>query len=183
MSRLFLFLAVFVFTLIFLFFPIFLHTNAHYDLNKRKFGFSIHLYKWIKLLGGYIATYQGGLAVHLSQKKAILVPYAQLNNERKRFSFMRTFRLKSFVLTTETGAEYLLPIAVAHATLRTYFFIKGGKKENIENNLWLTDGDILRVSLHCVLFFNIYILLCSLFKFLKEKIKILWQKKMKKLTT
>ena len=183
MGRLFLFVAVFAFTLIFLFFPIFLHTNAHYDLNKRKFGFSIYFYKLIKLVGGYIATYQGGFAIHLSQTKAVVVPYAQLNNERKRFSFMRTFRLKSFVLTTETGAEYLLPIAVAHSALRTYFFIRGGKKENVENNLLLTDGDILRVSLQCVLFFNIYILLCALLKFFKEKIKILWRKKMKKLTT
>ena len=167
---------------ILLFFPIYLELDAHYDMNKRKFAFAVFGYKWLKLLGGYIATYPGGLAIHLSQKKAILIPYSQLNSERKRFSIVRTFRLRAFIFTTETGADYLLPVAATQMAVRTYFFIKGGKKEKIKNNLWLTDGDILRVSLNCELGFNLFILLKNLFKFLKEKIKILWQKNHKNST-
>ncbi len=167
---------------ILLFFPFYLETSVHYDVNKRKFAFSLELYKIFKILGGYIATYTGGLAVHLSKKKAILVPYSDIQKEGERFSFVKTFRLKSFILTTETGAEYLLPVSLGHALLRTYFFIKGGKKENIENNLWLIEGDVLRISLHCILFFNIFILICNLFKFLKEKLLLLWQRKTKKST-
>ncbi len=175
-------LFVIIGVMILLFFPFYLESNVHYDVNRRKFAFSFELYKVIKIVGGYVATYPGGIAVHLSKKKAVLVPYADIQKEGKRFSFMRTFRLKSFNLTTETGVEYFLPIATAHAFLRTYFFIKGGKKEDIQNNLWLIDGDVLRISLHSILFFNIFILLCSLFKFLKEQIKIIWQKKIKKST-
>lgn len=152
-----------------LFFPIYLETDAHYDMNRKKFAFSIYGFKWIKLIGGYATTYKGGFALHISPKKAILIPYSQVNTERKKFSFIKTFHLKSFILTTETGADYLIPISLTQVALRTYFFIKGGKKEKIENNLWLTDGDVLRVSLNCVLFFNVFILLCNLFKFLKEK--------------
>jgi hypothetical protein len=127
------------------------------------------LYGKIKILGGYADTYKGGIALHTSQKKAILLPYKDMDNERKRFSFVKTFKPVAFTLTTETGAEYLFPVAVLHAVLRIYFFITGGEKERIENNLWLTDGDVLRVSLHSVLFFNVYILLCNVFRFLKEK--------------
>ena len=161
--------------------PIFLRTSIYYDVNKRKFSFSIELYRIFRILGGYVATYKGGLAIHVSDKKAIVIPYSELDKERKRFSFTRTFHLKSFILTTETGAEYLVPMAMTHMILRTYFFIKGGKKEKIKNNLWLLDGDVLRISLKCVFFFNGLMLLKSFFKFIKEKI-ILWQKKTKNST-
>ncbi len=164
-----------------LFLPIPLKTNVHYDMNRRKFCFSVYLFYFIRIFGGYIATYKGGLALHISNKKAILLPYAQINNERKRFSFVKTFRLKSLTITTETGAEYLLPIALAHTGIRTYFFAKGGKKEKIEQNLWLTDGDVLRVSLTFVVHFTLFMLLREFVKFLKEKWKI-WQEKTKKST-
>ena len=166
---------------IFLFLPVFLRTSVYYDVNKRKFSFSIELYRLFRLLGGYVATYKGGLAIHVSDKKAIVIPYSELDKERKRFSFTRAFRLKSFILTTETGAEYLVPMTIAHTALRTYFFIKDGKKEKIKNNLWLLDGDVLRLSLKCVFFFNGFMLLKNFFKFIKEKI-ILWQKKIKSST-
>ncbi|MBQ8685118.1 MAG: hypothetical protein IJ514_02980 [Clostridia bacterium] len=165
-----------------LFFPIVIESDTHLDLNRKKCGFAVFAFKRIKLIGGYIATYDGGLALHVSKKNAILIPYSQMDSERKRFSFIRTFRLISFRLTTETGAEYLLPVGLIHTALRACFFAIGGDKDKIENNLWLTDGDTLRVSLNFVIFFNLYILLKNFLKFLKEKIKILWRKKMKKST-
>lgn len=181
MDRLLLYLLLSVLILGFLlFFPITLVTDAHYDMNRKKFGFAIYIYNSIKVIGGYVATYNGGLAVHITPKKAILLPYSKLNSQRKRFSFMKTFRLITLRITTETGAEYLLPVTTAHTFLRAYFLSKGRARENIENNLWLTDGDILRISLHSVVFFNGYILIVSFVKFLKEKMSILWQKKKKR---
>ena len=162
-----------------LFFPIYLQTNAHYDMNRKKFCFSVNAYKKIKLIGGYATTYPGGVALHVSKKKAFLLPYAQINDKRKRFSFIKTFRLKSFVLTTESGAEYLFLTALTQAVLRVFFFVKGGKKEGVENNFWLTDGDVLRVSLESLVYFNLFILLCAFIKFCKEKLRELWHKKMK----
>ena len=164
-----------------LFFPIYLQTDGHYDMNRRKFAFGLYLYGRLRLLGGYVGVYRGGIALHVSEKKAFLVPYNKMNNERKRFSFMRTFRLVSCVLTTETGAEYLLPASYAHMFLRTYFFAIGGEKEHIENNIWLTDGDVLRVSASVTLRFTLFLILKNLIKFLKEKIKI-WRKKKEKST-
>jgi len=163
-----------------LFVPIYLETDAHYDMNRRKFAFSVYGFKWIKLFGGYVATYPGGLAVHLSEKKAVVIPYSQLKEEQKRFSYMRTLRLRSLRITTETGAEYLLPIAISHVVLRIFFFVIGGKKERIRNNLWLTDGDVLRVSVNIVAWFTLFDVLCGVFKVLKEKLKIVWMKKIKK---
>lgn len=168
--------------LVLLFLPISFKIAAHYDMNRKKFCFSVYLFSFLKIIGGYIATYKGGFAIHVSEKKAFLLPYSQINSERKRFSFMNTFRLVSALLTTETGAEYLLPSALAHTALRTIFFAKGGEKENIQNNLWLTDGDVLRVSFAVGMKFTLFILLKNLLRFIKEKMKSLWQKKMKKST-
>jgi len=175
----FFFLITMLIVVVILFFPIYIETDAHYDMNRRKFGFAVYAYKVIPLIGGYVSTYPGGLALHLSKKKAILIPYKRLNSERKRFSIVKTFRLKSFNLTTESGAEYLFLTASAHAFLRTYFFIKGGEKEYIENNLWLTDGDVLRISLNSLVYLNLYILLKNFIKFCKEKIQIYVGKKSK----
>ncbi len=182
MGRLFFYALPIVAILALLFFPIYVETDAYYDMNRRKFAFAVYAYKILPVIGGYVATYRGGLAIHVSKKKAILLPYAKMNSERKRFSFVKTFKLKSFRLTTESGAEYIPLTAVAHSLLRTYFFIKGGEKEGIENNLWLTDGDVLRISLNCIVYFNLFILLKNFIKFCKEKIGILWQKRMKKST-
>lgn len=183
MGRLFIYVTLALIAVILLLFcPIVIETNVHYDMNRKKFGFCVFLYGFIKLLGGYAATYRGGIALHVSPQKAILIPYSQMDSERKRFSFVRTFRLISLILTTETGAEYLLPVSIAHTFLRAYFFIIGGDKEKIENNLWLTDGDVLRISLNCVIYFNLFILVKNLIMFLKEKIKILWNRKIKKST-
>ena len=183
MSRLIFLTALILLIIAFLlFFPIVLESDLHFDLNKKKCGFSLFLFKKIKIIGGYAQTYQGGIALHVTRKKAILIPYRQMNSQRKKFSFIKTFRLLDFTLTTESGAEYLFLIAGLHAVFRIVFFAIGREKENVENNLWLTDGDTLRVSLNVVFFFNLFILLRNFIKFLKEKMKILWQKKMKKST-
>ena len=183
MGRLFFILFIIALSiLILLFFPIYLDTNLHYDMNGKKLAFSVRAYKLIKLVGGYIATYRGGLAAHLSSKKAVLIPYTDFDNERKRFSVFRTFRLKSLEITTETGADYLISVAAAQAAFRILFFAMGGKKEKIENNLWLSDGDMLRVSVYFVIRFNLFIILRNLIKAIKEKIKVLCQTKMKSST-
>ncbi|MFR1983977.1 MAG: GerW family sporulation protein [Christensenellaceae bacterium] len=147
-------------------------------MNRKKFGFALYAYKVLKLIGGYVTTYPGGIALHISPKKAILKPYSGMDSERKKFSFTRTFRIVSFSLTTETGAEYLIPVSLAHTALRTVFFAAGGQRGKVENNLWLTDGDELRVSMNLVVF-NLFILLCALLKFLKEKIKFMAEKNKK----
>ena len=166
-------------TILVLFLPIFIRTVAHYDMNRKKFCFSIYLFSFIKILGGYIATYDGGLAVHLSPKKAYLLPYNQMDKEGKKFSFARTFYWKKASLTTETGAEYLLLNMLLHAVLRLLFFAKKGKLENINNNVWIMDGDVFRASISLTVWFTIFLLLKNLCIFIKEKLQILWRKKVK----
>ena len=160
--------------------PIYLGLDFHYDMNRRKFAFSVVLFRIIPIFGGYISTYKGGFAVHLSEKRAKILSYSKLNSERKRFSFLRSFRLVAFDLTTETGAEYLALGVLLHAFSRVYFFAKGGKRSGIENSAWLSDGDVLRISCRIVVRFTIYMLACDFIKFLKEKLLVSCRRKIEK---
>ena len=152
-----------------LFFPIYLKVDGHYDMNGRKMAFSVAIYRFIRILGGYIATYAGGLAMHIAPQKAILIPYADMEKERKRFSIMRTFRLRKLQITTEIGPEYLLPSAATQAVFRCIFFLLGGERERIENNLWLIDGDVLRITMNFSVRFNVFVLLRRLVSTIKEQ--------------
>ena len=120
--------------------------------------------------------------MHISPQKAILIPYKDINNERKRFSIMQAFRLNKLNITMETGPEYLLPSASIQSFFRVIFFVLGGKKEKIENNVWLTDGDVLRITMNVSVRFNLFILLRKLISMIKEKTKQLCQKKIKNST-
>lgn len=163
-----------------LFMPIFLETNVYYDVLGRKFAFAVYGYKIIKLSGGYIATYNGGIAVHSSEKRAVLIPYRQLNSERKRFSFLKSFRLKSFMLTTETGAEYLQAMLATQAVIRYFLFFRNGNRRSVRNTILLTDGENLKITLRCTLFSNLFMLLRNFILFLREKLQIICRKRIKK---
>lgn len=182
MGKLFFFVLILLLLCVILFFPIYIETNAHYDMNRRKLTLGVYLYKFLRIFGGYLATYSGGIAFHVSKKKAMLIPYSQVNAERKRFSIFRTFRLKSIRLTVETGAEYLLPIAMMHELLQTYSSLKSERSFSCRNVLWLNNGDLLRISLQFTVYFNLYIILRFIYKVLKEKIIRSCRKKIKNST-
>ncbi|MBQ7323500.1 MAG: hypothetical protein IJW96_02940 [Clostridia bacterium] len=168
--------------LILLFFPIYLATNVYYDMNGRKCAFSIRAYDFIPIIGGYIATYKGGLALHVSEKKAILLPYKSMNKEREKFSVVQSFSLKTLIVTIETGADYLIASMWAQIFLRSFFLLKGGKKEKLSNHLWLVEGDVLRISMRCVLRFNGYILIKEFIHQIRKE-GVLCQTKIKESTT
>ncbi len=163
-----------------LFFPFFLNLNAHYDMNRKKLCFSICIYAKIKLIGGYINAYPQGVALHVSPKKAILIRYTDLDAERKKFSFMKTLDIRAVELTTETCPEYLMGVGVFNILCQALGLISGCKRENIKTNIWLVKSDTLSISVRITWLFNGYMLLTELIRVLKEKIQILWKKKIKK---
>lgn len=177
MSRFFLWFGISLLLFILIFFPIVTEIDAHFDIREKKVGFSIFFYRLFKIFGGYINTYPGGIAMHLSRKKAILFPYRNMKEDGKRFSFFKSVKPIYTRITTETGVEYLLPITAITLFLQA---ISLTKKPKIENNLWLTDGDVLKISARVAFYFSLYTLLCNFIKFLKEKITLLWRKNTKK---
>ena len=148
-------------------------------MNRRKFAFVMHINKFFRVLGGYVATYHGGFALHISEKKAILLPYKEMNSKRKKISVVRTFRLKALAITMETGAEYILQMTALQEIFEGIFLSMGGKREKLERNLWLTDGDVLRISVSFVIRLNLYMIMRNILKFLKEKVRYYVRQKSK----
>ena len=168
--------------IILLFLPILVEGSFHYDMNRKKYAFAVKVFR-IKILGGYFTVYPGGIAMHVSENKAFLFPFGRMNDDRKKFAFVKTFRLLRFHLTTETGVEYLLPSLILSRLLRAYLQVKSQYLLNIKTNVWLTDGDVLRISGNWLLFFNLFIIMKNFIIFLKEKMQILWRKKIEKSKT
>lgn len=180
MGRLF-FIGILVLILLFLlFFPIFLSLNVHYDINRKKFCFSLNLYEKIRFIGGYIAPYPKGIALHISEKKAILVQYTEFETERKKFSFFKTIRLYRLTVVTETGANYLLGVYFLSLLGQILGTIKKDATNNVKMGVWLVSGDVLRISARIIWHFNGCTIVKELIRVLKEKIENLWTKKARK---
>ena len=181
MGRLFLFTKIFSIFLIVLFFPIFISGDLHLDFKRKKYAFCLKLYQKIKIIGGYATVYSEGIALHVSDKKAILMPYKELNSKRKRISFIKTFELVSIKATIEAPFYSGIPLSLFHR------FFNIAKKIDYRLNkcnfqVWISEKENLKISAKCTMFFNIYILLADLLEFLWRKINGLWQEKAKKST-
>ena len=91
MSRSFFYVVLIgILLLVLLFFPLVFSVSSHFDVNRKKFAFSVCFYKNIKIIGGYATTYKGGVALHIKPEKAILIRYKDMDKERKKFSFFKT---------------------------------------------------------------------------------------------
>lgn len=140
MGRFLLFAAVgTLLTAILLFFPIFLEVDIHYDMNRKKFGFALYAYKVLKLIGGYVTTYPGGIALHISPKKAILKPYSGMDSERKKFSFTRTVPHRFLFFDDGNGC------GISHSRFARPYgpedcFLCGGRTEGKSRKQFMADG-------------------------------------------
>ena len=71
--------------------PIVLSIHLYLDVGEKKLYFGVYVLRVIKLFGGYAAPVRGGVAVHLSRRKAVLLPYAELFAAGKKFEIARCF--------------------------------------------------------------------------------------------
>ena len=97
--------------------PIAADLNFHLDAAERKLYFGILLYGNIRLFGGYMEPRREGIAVHLSRKKAVLFPYAQMLKTRPDLNKLHGFRLKRFTQVIELGATDRAGILMLAAAL------------------------------------------------------------------
>ena len=166
---------------ILLFFPLYLSLNIHYDMNRKKFCFSVCLYKWMKIIGGYITLYSKGIALHVSNKKAILLQYNEFERERKKFSFFQTIRLRKTFIVAETGADYLIGVYFISLVSQLLCAIKQDNTKDVETRIWLAQGDVLQISIKLSWLFNGYTVVKELISVFNEKVRSIWKKKVKKL--
>lgn len=170
---------------LFLFFPIFLSLDAYTDFFENKVFFSLNLFKFIKIFGGYIILQKEGVAIHISKKKAIFVKYEDMQNERKKFEITAGFQLYTLRSSLELGDEHF-PFVGFYSAMFTqilsqiiYPYISHHKNfMNLKNGtLLLHGGEGIKATVHLVTVFNHLTIGIALAKIILEAIINLWQKK------
>ena len=153
-----------------LFFPFYLEANFYYNSKDKKIGVVVYVLKKIKIIGGYLDAYPGGIALHTSNDKAILFPIQDKEGRKKRISIFRRFKMSRFAVTTETGAKYLPLVALLYVLFRGYFVWQGGEIKNYQSHVWLKDGDCFSLTASGEAKVTIYMQICALINKIKEKL-------------
>ena len=161
-----------------LFFPIVINGELYFDIKKKKYAVSLSVYKKFRFLGGYFQLYDKGFVLHKNEKTAVLIPFKNILSHKDKFSFLESFRLYSLTYMIETGAETFLFFDLIRR-IQTLISTLNPQKRRIQGKLWLIDTNSLNLSAKLIFYSNLLVIIIDLMKFLGEKCKELWQKKVK----
>ena len=162
--------------------PIFVYADAYVDVKENKCWFALSLYKFFKVFGGYLQITKDGIAFHLSEKKAVILPYQQMAPMRKKFEVTKGFQLYRFHQIIETGGEGRPAGVVMAAMLRSLASAVGSVMTSlhpflsIKSGVLLTERTDLKLTVQAVTIFNGLILSVAFGKKILEAI-INWIRK------
>ncbi len=83
--------------------PVYVSADLYLDAAENRGWFSVSLYHTLRLFGGYAELRGEGLVLHLSEKKAVIVPFSEMAGARKKFEVTKGFQLCKFHQLLETG--------------------------------------------------------------------------------
>ena len=159
------------------FFPITVSLDVHLDLKARKLFFGVRLYGLLRLLGGYIEPRAEGIAVHLSRKKALLLPYGQMLLSRPDLNKLHGFHITEVQAITETGTDaHDIFLAAALLSLGNAAGAAFQGKCRIRNDVLLSTGT--RLTSRIKVKFNLFAVLVLLIKLAMEAF-ITWMEEKK----
>lgn len=103
------------FGVLLLIFPVFLSVNALFVGDLKKAYAGIYLFGFIKIIGGYAEKIQEGIAFHVSDKKAFIIPFKSLYGAREKIKPFIDYHFISVTTVIELGSEngLLTPLSAA----------------------------------------------------------------------
>lgn len=168
-----------------LLFPIFISMDAYVNPLQGKLFFVLRLFGLLPVFGGYMTVEKEGIAMHISEKKAILFPYKDMGKERKKFEITAGFQTYTFKSTVEIGFEDF-PFAAfsAAALLQTLsaaiFPVLKRRKPflTLKNSVFLSENAHgVRITAHLITVFNQLTVIIAIIKIILEEMIQLWQAK------
>ena len=102
----FLFLVIAMFLLLV---PIFLQVSLFFDAKNEKIGCVLRLYGVFPLVGGYLTLCKGGVAWHISEKRAKLILRKPKKKKARKKSAVKLFKIQKIKCVWEVDPMYLLP--------------------------------------------------------------------------
>ena len=160
---------IFLSIVLLLIMPIYISIDLYFDVVSGKIGCQISLYEKIKVLGGYFTPCAGGFALHISDKKAKLLTYEQIEAGRRQLSFESGIRLISIRCIAEVAPEYLFGVWTIDNLLKTIFIFRT-EKPILESAIYLNESGF-RVFTRVCLRFNLFRILLGLVEYLYRRIK------------
>ncbi len=154
--------------------PLYVRIETHTDVKENKSWFFIGLYGHLKLLGGYGQLEKDGIALHVTKKKAVFIPYANMMETRKKFEITQGFQLMRFHQVIQTGgADSVYGImlgATLSAVAGSVFSVLQTKHPflSLKSNTLLTDKTELKVTMQTGVIFNGLVLTVAVIKKLLE---------------
>lgn len=167
-------------TIVQLLFPMFLSITLYVDVKERKLYFSLYILRIFKVYGGYATLYGEGIAFHLTEKRAVLLPYAEMLDARNKFEFKLTrgFYIYAYSGVAEIGAKSEPAAAVmAAAAAQVASAIAAGtvlnkkKCASFKNDVILyADNDCIKLNVRIILLFNFLAVILAAVKIILQAI-------------
>lgn len=139
--------------------------------------FCLKIFSKIKILSGYIQFIKDGIAIHLTEKKAIIIPYLIKFDLQKTYKLAKEYNVTSFCSIIEYGNFDLIKntkVAIVHNSINNLICpIIHDRKQylKIKNDLVLYNTNTKpKITIKFVLLFNLVSIISTLIKIILEKI-------------
>lgn len=156
-------------TLLFLF-PVFVYIDSFVDAAENRAWFSVGVYRFLRLIGGYGQLDREGICLHITKKKAFFLPYDSMADTRKKFEITKGFQLYTFRQIVETGGAgqgYGIFLgALLQAASGAAFSLMQTKRPflSLKNSTLLSEEPCLKLTTRSVFVFNGLVLAIALTK-------------------
>lgn len=163
------------------FFPVFVYADLYLDVAANRGWFSLSLYQRLRLVKGYAEVRREGIVLHLTKKKAYLLPFSEMASARKKFEITQGFQPWRFHQVLELGGADDVRMCMVAAAIRaiggTLYGIAKEKYAaiSLQNNVILYHEARLRISAQAATVFNGLVLSMAVGKKFLEGI-ITWMK-------
>ncbi len=165
-------------------FPIFVYIDSYADIGGNKVYFAVSLYRVLRVFGGYGELRREGIAIHLTKKYAVFLPYSKLADTRKKFEITEGFQLWRFHQVVETGGagsvySVLTAAAIQSASGAAFSLLRTRHPFlSLKNSAVFSEKPCLKLTTQTAIVFNGLILLTALIKKALEAL-INWIRKRK----
>lgn len=161
-----------------LIFPIYLNGYLYFTLDIKKLFFSIRIFKVIKILSGYAELKKDGIFIHLTRKKAVLIPYSSLTGMKKKVKPLKDYHIIKWEFEADLGFSNNTLLALESAFFVNYItsfinWITSNVKPYliIKNNVNVYESQsVFRIYFYGTVLLNLLMIILSLIKIILEKI-------------
>lgn len=161
----------------FLFLPIILDLGIVFPLKAKKGYFSIKLFNFIPIFSGYLELLKDGLCIHISKRKAKILPYKNLLRINNTLKPIKDFQIIYFNCCIDYGLKenVFLPLYLGYVSCLIGNVIGKALSERKQyltynSNVNVYNLDVFNVYIKSKILFNLLLVILEILRFLLEKI-------------